>query len=218
MLEEIKLIRNKPIISNVYGFENYHGTDFKTLRKLAKQIAKEKQYDYFKNEHESFEEILIHAYAIGYLKENINYMISLIKDFVKYVTNWAINDALCQNMLFARKYQKEVFNYLLTLIDSSNEWEKRIVEVTLLSHYLNETYIDKVIEVAHKLVPNTYMSKMGYAWLLATMMAKFPTKTMEFMQKTTIDSWTYNKAIQKMIESFRVSTEDKILLKSMKRK
>ena len=62
------------------------------------------------------------------------------------------------------------------------------------------------------------MSKMGYAWLLATMMAKFPTKTMEFMQKTTIDSWTYNKAIQKMIESFRVSTEDKILLKSMKRK
>ena len=181
MIEEIKLIRNKPIIDNVYGFENYHGTDFKTLRKLAKQIAKEKQYDYFKSKHESFEEILIHAYAIGYLKEDINYMISLIKDFVKYVTNWAINDALCQNMLFARKYQKEVFDYLLTLIDSSNEWEKRIVEVTLLSHYLNENYIDKVIEVAHKLVPNTYMSKMGYAWLLATMMAKFPTKTMEFM-------------------------------------
>lgn len=218
MLEEIKLIRNKPIVNNVYGYEKYHGTDFKTLRKLAKQVVKEKRYEYFNSVHESFEEILIHAYAIGYLKEDINYLISLIKDFVKHVTNWAINDALCQNMLFARKYQKEVFDYLLTLIDSENEWEKRIVEVTLLSHYLNENYIDKVIEVLYKLTPKSYMSKMGYAWLLATMMAKFPTKTMEFMQKTTIDLWTYNKAIQKMIESYRVKNEDKLILKTMKRK
>ena len=139
-----------------------------------------------------------------------------MEDFIRLISTYGYK-VKGLNKLKAKAFQ-EVFNYLLTLIDSSNEWEKRIVEVTLLSHYLNENYIDKVIEAAHKLVPNTYMSKMGYAWLLATMMAKFPTKTMEFMQKTTIDSWTYNKAIQKMIESFRVSTEDKILLKSMKRK
>ena len=62
------------------------------------------------------------------------------------------------------------------------------------------------------------MSKMGYAWLLATMMAKFPTKTFEFMENNEIDTWTYNKAIQKMIESYRVSEEYKTILKNMKKK
>ena len=60
------------------------------------------------------------------------------------------------------------------------------------------------------------MSKMGYAWMLATMMAKFPDKTLDFMKNHVIDTWTYNKAIQKMLESFRVSKEHKMILKNMK--
>ena len=121
-------------------------------------------------------------------------------------------------MIFARMYPEEVFEFLKTLINTENQWENRIVVVTFLSHYLNENYIDKVIETIKIIKPTTYMSKMGYAWLLATMMAKFPIKTFEFMKNNEIDTWTYNKAIQKMIESYRVSKEYKIILKNMKKK
>ena len=115
-----------------------------------------------------------------------------------------------------KKYPQEVFDFLLTLINTNNQWENRIVVVTFLSHYLNDNYIDKVIETIKTIQPTTYMSKMGYAWLLATMMAKYPSKTFEFINNTSLDSWTYNKAIQKMIESYRVKDEHKTILKDMK--
>lgn len=49
-------------------------------------------------------------------------------------------------------------------------------------------------------------------------MAKYRDKTLAFLKTTALDDWTYNKAIQKMLESYRVSPEDKILLRAMKRK
>lgn len=218
MIKILQEINNKPIVNNIYGFKNYHGTKLGILRKIAKQIAKDKYYDYFKQEHLSYEEIVVHAYAIGYLKEDITILLTLLKDFIKQIDNWSVCDSLCQNMIFARMYPEEVFEFLKTLINTENQWENRIVVVTFLSHYLNENYIDKVIETIKIIKPTTYMSKMGYAWLLATMMAKFPIKTFEFMKNNEIDTWTYNKALQKMIESYRVSKEYKIILKNMKKK
>ena len=216
MIKILEEINNKPIVDNIYGFKNFHGTKLSVLRKIAKQIAKEKHYDYFNEKHESYEEVMVHAYAIGYLKEDITLVLAYMKDFIKQIDNWSVCDSLCQNLVSARKYQQEVFEFLLTLINTENEWENRIVVVTFLSHYLNVNYIDKVIETIKLIKPTTYMSKMGYAWMLATMMAKFPDKTLEFMNNYVIDTWTYNKAIQKMIESFRVSTEHKMILKNMK--
>jgi 3-methyladenine DNA glycosylase AlkD len=216
MLKILEEINNKPVIDNIYGFKNYHGTKLAVLRKIAKQIAKEKRYEYFNETHQSYEEVMVHAYAIGYLKEDITLVLTYMKDFIKQIDNWSVCDSLCQNLVLARKYPQEVFEFLLTLIKTENEWENRIVVVTFLSHYLNDNYIDKVIETIKLIKPTTYMSKMGYAWMLATMMAKFPGKTLDFMNNYVIDTWTYNKAIQKMLESFRVSKEHKMILKNMK--
>lgn len=216
MIKLLEDINNSPVIENVYGFKNFHGTKLSVLRKMAKEIAKEKRYEFFYQTHQSYEEIIVHAYAIGYLKEDITILLTFLKDFIKQIDNWSVCDSLCQNMIFARKYPQEVFEFLLTLINTENEWENRIVVVTFLSHYLNDNYIDKVIKTIKLIKPTTYMAKMGYAWMLATMMAKFPDKTLDFMKNHVIDTWTYNKAIQKMLESFRVSKEHKMILKNMK--
>ena len=216
MIKLLEEINSKPMVDSIYGFKNYHGTKLAILRKIAKEIAKEKQYEFFSLNHQSFEELTVHAYAIGYLKEDINLLLTLLKDFIKQIDNWSVCDSLCQNLKFAKKYPQEVFDFLLTLINTNNQWENRIVVVTFLSHYLNDNYIDKVIETIKTIQPTTYMSKMGYAWLLATMMAKYPSKTFEFINNTSLDSWTYNKAIQKMIESYRVKDEHKTILKDMK--
>lgn len=218
MIEELKYLIENDTDLSPFVFEGYHGIKFAKLRKIAKIIAKEKRYDFFKEKHELFEEKIIHAFAIGYCKENIDFQINLIKEFIPYVDSWAINDALCQNMLFARKNQKEVFEFLMSMKDSKNEWEIRIIAVTLLSHYLNDQYIDEVLNVLDNLNRVSYMSKMGIAWAIATAMAKYPTKTMNYLKNNSLDDWTYNKAIQKMIESYRVSKEDKLILKTMKRK
>ena len=217
MIKELKDILPKETLSNSYGFNNYYGVRLPELRKIAKIIIKEKKYDYFKEKHTSFEELTIHAYAIGYLKEDINTCLKYLKDFIPLVDNWSVNDSLCQNMKFARKYPKEVFEFLKNMKDSNNEWEIRIVAVTLLSHFLNDEYIDEVIVILDNLKRPSYMAKMGIAWAFATIMAKYEEKMFKYLEKSSLDDWTYNKTLSKMKESFRVSDKAKDKIKLMKR-
>lgn len=218
MLKELEeIIKNNPNPSP-YVFENYHGVRIPELRKLAKLIVKEKRYGFFNEKHTCFEEFTIHAFAIGYLKEDIDYCLKLVKEFIPYIDNWSVNDSLCQNMKFARIYQQEVFDFLKEMKDSNNEWEVRVIAVTFLSHFLNDKYIDEVIDILDHLNRPTYMAKMGIAWAYATIMAKYPQKMYEYLPKSSLDDWTFNKAICKMRESFRVKDEDKQKLVNMRRK
>ena len=217
MIKELKDILPDKEVKNTYGFNNYYGVRLPELRKIAKIIVNEKRYDYFNEEHDSFEELTIHAYAIGYLKEDINFCLKRLKDFIPLVENWSISDSVCQNMKFARKYPKEVFEFLKSMKDSDNEWEIRIIAVTFLSHFLNDEYIDEVIDILDKLKRPSYMAKMGIAWAFATIMAKYEDKMFKYLENSSLDDWTYNKAITKMNESFRVSDNAKEKLKLMKR-
>ena len=218
MIKELKDILPKKKVANPYGFENYYGVRLPELRKIAKIIVEEKRYDFFEEKHESFEELTIHAYAIGYLKEDINVCLKYLKDFIPLVNNWSVSDSLCQNMKFARKYPKEVFEFLKSMKDSDKEWKIRIVAVTMLSHFLNDEYIDEVITILDNLKRPTYMAKMGIAWAFATIMVKYEDKMFKYLNNSSLDEWTYNKAINKMRESYRVSSSAKEKLLSMKRR
>ena len=217
MIDELKSILPKEPVKNVYGFNNYYGVRIPELRKIAKKIVKENRLDYLKEKHDSFEELTIHAFVIGYLKEDINTCLRYVKDFIPYIDNWSVNDSLCQNMKFAKKYPKEVFNFLLEMKDSNLEYEIRVIAVTFLSHFLIDEYIDEVIEVLDKLNRPTYMAKMGIAWAYATIMAKYSGKMFNYLPTSSLDDWTYNKMISKMLESFRVDEKDKERLRTMKR-
>ena len=192
--------------------------DYLNYAKLPRLLLKKKDMIFFEEQHESFEELTIHAYAIGYLKEDINVCLKYLKDFIPLVNNWSVSDSLCQNMKFARKYPKEVFEFLKSMKDSDKEWEIRIVAVTMLSHFLNDEYIDEVITILDNLKRPTYMAKMGIAWAFATIMAKYEDKMFKYLNNSSLDEWTYNKAINKMRESYRVSSSAKEKLLSMKRR
>ena len=217
MIKELEGLLSNKTVANGYGVNNYYGVRLPLLRNIAKTIAKEKRYEFFAEKHASFEELTIHAYAIGYLKEDIDTCLKYLKEFIPLVDNWSVNDSLCQNMKFARKYPKEVFEFLKSMKESSNEWEIRIIAVTFLSHFLNDEYIDEVIDILDNLQRPTSMSKMGIAWAFATIMAKYEDKTFEYLKKSSLDDWTFNKALSKMKESFRVSDKAKERLSKMRR-
>ena len=61
------------------------------------------------------------------------------------------------------------------------------------------------------------MSKMGIAWAFATVMAKYEDKMFVYLNNSSLDKWTYNTALSKMKESFRVSDYAKERLKYMRR-
>ena len=103
---------------------------------------------------------------------------------------------------------------------TKREFESRIVSVILLSHYLNDEYIDRVIEVLNELNTDDYYSQMGVAWAVATVMGKYPVKCLNYLKSKdcNLDKITFNKSIQKIKESFRVSENMKRITSTMRKK
>lgn len=196
------------------------GISIPDLRKYACYIARNYYKEFLEqNDYSSFELKLLHAFVIGYIKDDIKVLLKYFEDFIPQVDDWAINDSLCQNFKAARKYQDTVWEFIMKYKNSKKEFESRIVSVTLLSHYLNDEYIDRVIEVLDSLNTDDYYSQMGVAWAVATVMGKYPQKCLNYLksENCNLDKITYNKALQKIRESYRVSGEIKQMTKSMAR-
>lgn len=194
------------------------GVKVPELRKLAKKIAKDNYRDFLQNNPmDTYELEMLQAFVIGYARDDISVLLKYFRNMVPYIHDWAVNDALCQTFSIARRYPEETYNMLMEYKDSDSEFEVRVVAVTLMSHFLNDSYIDRVIETMDVLKADDYYAKMGIAWAVATIMAKYSEKCFAYMKNCHLDDWTYNKSIQKMIESYRVSDADKIILRKMKR-
>ena len=88
----------------------------------------------------------------------------------------------------------------------------------LLDHYSTGEYIDRVLECYEDIKMKDYYVQMAVAWGISVAYVKFPERTKKFLQEADLDDFTYNKAIQKCLESFRVSEKDKHILRKMKRK
>ena len=192
------------------------GVRIPELRKIAKRIAKE-DYKWFldNNPLDTFEMESLQAFVIGYAKDDIGTILSYLRNFIPTIHDWSVNDSLCQTFKISEKYPKETFDVLMEFKDSHKEFEVRVIAIMLMSHYLNESYIDTVLSTLDALHTDDYYSRMGVAWAVATAMAKFPDKCLAYMNSSSnhLDDWTFNKAIQKMRESFRVdnSLVDKIV-------
>ena len=196
------------------------GISVPELRKYAKKIAKENYREFLENNnYETFELKLLHAFVIGYVKDDIEVLLDDFKAFIPHVDSWGICDSLCQNFKIARKYPEKVWHFLIRYKNSKKEFESRIVSVMLLSHYLNDSYVDKVISVLDDLNTDDYYSQMGVAWAIATVTGKYPEKCLNYLksEKCHLDAITYNTALRKIRESFRISDKIKLITKEMKK-
>ena len=90
--------------------------------------------------------------------------------------------------------------------------------VSLLEHFINDTYIDDVLQILSDIRHDGYYVKMAAAWALSVCYIKYPGKTSALVTENRLDDFTHNKMIQKICESFRVSREQKEELKKLKRK
>ena len=87
-----------------------------------------------------------------------------------------------------------------------------------MAHYIDADYIQNVLQWMNRIDHEGYYVKMAVAWALSVCYVKFPKETMLLLKENRLDDFTYNKALQKITESFRVSPEDKDIIRDMKRK
>ncbi len=195
------------------------GVRIPDLRKLAKEIIKENPlYFLDNNPMNSFELLQLQAMVLGYMKEDIFVILNYARSFIPYINDWSVNDTFCQTFKIAKNYQKEVWDFLSSYFDSNKEFELRVVVVMMLCHFINDDYVNKVLEFIDKTRNDGYYYKMGCAWCLQVIMVKYSNLCYEYLLDNHLDDWTFNKAIQKMIESYRINDDMKDKIRKLKRK
>jgi len=201
------------------GVENILGVRLPLLRKIAKSLSKEEDYYNYLNNSDTkyYEEIMIEGLIIGYLKTDNENRFNYIKNFIPKIDNWAICDSFCNNLKFTKENMNEVWNFILPYTSSENEFDIRFAIVMMLNFYIIEDYIDDVLNTLNKINHDGYYVKMAVAWAVSYAYIDFPQKTLAFLKNNNLDNFTYNKSLQKIIESTRVSKEDKDLMRTLKK-
>lgn len=189
------------------------------LRVLAKRITRE-DWREFLNEYQDsniYEVIMLYGMVMAEAKCGFEEKLSYVEKFVPRIDNWAVCDIVSGDLKDIKKHQERMYKFLQPYLNSEKEYELRFAVVVLMQYYITEEYIDLVLDWYGKIHHEGYYVKMAVAWGISVCFVKFRGKTLEFLKNCNIDTFTYNKAIQKMRESCRVSTEDKEMLRELRR-
>lgn len=202
-----------PTINNVLGVR------LPELRKIAKKIVKGDWRTYLETaKDEYFEEIMLQGMVIGYVKTDIEEILSYVASFVPKIDNWSVCDSFCTGLKFTKENKERVWEFLQPYLSSKKEYELRFGVVMLLDFYIETEYINRVLILLDRVKHEGVYAKMAVAWAVSICYVKFPDSTMTYLRNNTLNDFTYNKALQKITESNRVDKETKSLIRSMKRR
>lgn len=200
------------------GKDNILGVRLPQLRTLAKQILKEDWRAYLKEaKDDSMEEVILQGMVIGGCKAQPEEILALTKDYIPKIDCWIVCDTFCSGLKLAKKHRALVWDFIQPYLYSGQEFELRFGVVMLL-HFLTPEYAPRAFDHFNRIKHEGYYVKMAVAWVLSMYFVHLPELTMEYLKNNTLDDFTYNKALQKIIESFRVDGATKDLIRSMKRK
>lgn len=189
------------------------------LRELAKEIAKENPLDFLENYKCNFyEEKMIYGFVIGYMKSNFETIVKYLDKFVPMIDNWAVCDSTCTTFKFTNKYKKEIWEYLQKYLNSTEEFELRFLCIMLMDYFVTDEYVEKVLSIYDNIKSDKYYVQMAIAWGISVIFVKYTDIAMNFLKNNKLDDFTYNKALQKIIESYRVNAIIKDKIRKMKRK
>ena len=187
------------------------------LRQFAKDLSKRDDISSFLGElpHKYFEENQLHAFILSGMKDAEN-CIRLVDSFLPYVDNWATCDQMSPKVF--RKNKTLLLEYVDKWIRSDLTYVKRFAIGMLMEHFLDEDFKTSYLTKVSKIRSDEYYVNMMIAWYFATALAKQYEATLPYIEGQKLDKWTHNKSIQKAVESYRITPEQKEYLKTLKRK
>ena len=195
--------------------ESFIGIRVPMLRKFAKEFTKEKECEDFLKQlpHEYYDENILHGIIISMVKD-YEKCIRLTDDFLPFVDNWAVCDIISPKV-FA-KHKGELIEKVREWSKSSHVYTCRFGIETLMFNYLDKDFKAEHLEIPASIKSDEYYLKMVVAWFFATALAKQWDATIPYIEQKRLAPWTHNKTIQKAIESYRITPEQKEYLRTLK--
>ena len=187
------------------------------LRRYAKQLLKCGVAEEFLKDlpHDYFDENQLHAFIISEIKE-YEKCIEEVNRFLPYIDNWATCDQLSPKAF--KKHRQELLEEIKKWMASDQTYIIRFGIGMLMQHFLDEDFKAEYPEMVAAVKSEEYYVNMMIAWYFATALAKQYDEVLPFIRNNRLEKWTHNKAIQKSVESNRISPEQKEYLKSLKKR
>lgn len=194
-------------------FTNYEilGVRTPVLRKLASKYTKELEKIFaFPNEY--YETVFIKLTIVSKLpfQEFLRYLESC----VSLMDNWALCDSFKGREI--SRHKKEFLPVLEGLFATGKEYYQRYALVVLLGEYVEKEYLPLIKEYLRRTDTQPYYIHMAAAWLTAELLIKEYEYGVSLLKERVLDVKTHNKAVQKAIESYRLTLEQKEFLRSLK--
>ncbi len=196
--------------------ETIIGVRTPALRKFAKEMVKYEDVEMFMHElpHEFYEENNLHGFIIEGMKD-FDVCLEAVNRFLPYVDNWATCDMMRPKVF--KKNPEGLLPKIREWMVSEETYKVRYGIGMLMTYFLDEyfevKYVDEVVAVESE----EYYVKMMVAWYFATALAKQWDAVIPFIEEGRLEVWTHNKAIQKAIESYRITPEQKTYLRTLKK-
>lgn len=191
--------------------EQIIGVRMPVLRTLARTVYKEN----VQNLCEYHEERMIKSMTIGMRKCSVDEHIEDIKAFVPLIENWAICDSGSSSFKFVKK-DLDAYYPLVMSYNTGAEYPTRFCVVMLMDYYINDEYIDRVLDTLVSIKSDYYYINMAVAWAISVAFVKYQDKTMKILESRILSKDVQNKAIQKIRDSYRVDKDTKDFIKQYK--
>ena len=187
------------------------------LRAFAKDLLKGGDVSAFLDDvpHWYFDENQLHAFLLSEIKD-YDRCIAETERFLPYVDNWATCDQLSPKVF--KKYRPELLEHIRNWIASDETYTIRFGIGMLMQHFLDGDFDPAYPEMVAAVRSDEYYVNMMIAWYFATALAKQYEAVLPYIEDNRLELWTHNKAIQKSVESYRITPDQKEYLKTLRRK
>ncbi len=195
--------------------ERIIGVRTPALRTFAKELFRDEEADRFLASlpHQYFDENQLHAFVIS-LEKDFDKCMEKVEDFLPFIDNWATCDQLSPKAF--KKEPEKLLPYIRSWIGSDKTYTVRFAIGMLMQHFLDERFRPEYADMVVEIKSEEYYINMMIAWYFATALAKQYESILPYLEEKRLDDWTHNKAIQKCVESRRITVEQKTFLKTLK--
>ena len=189
------------------------------MRRLAKDVAKGMDaravLEFLESaDKNSYEQVMVSGFVITYAKLSDEEKIELTREYLKYTDSWALVDSFVERL---GKFDEYLWwSFALECLKSDEEYTVRYGVIRLMESFLDEVHLAEVFRALRGVKHEGYYVKMGMAWLYATAAIQDFDGTIAEMERKGADPWTRGKALQKMLESYRVTDEQKALIRELR--
>ncbi|MBO5228598.1 MAG: DNA alkylation repair protein [Lachnospiraceae bacterium] len=185
------------------------------VRKLAKELHGSKEASAFLNSlpHQYYDENNLHGFLIEKIKDYDECIIRL-NEFLPHINNWATCDFIAPKVF--KKHLSNLLSQIKTWLASNHVYTVRFGIGMLMKFFLDEAFSEEYPKLVASVRSEEYYINMMIAWYFATALAKQYDVILPYLEEHRLDTWTHNKTIQKAVESFRITAEQKAYLKTLK--